>query len=57
VEIKSTRALSEADERQIQNYLKASHIEVGLLLHFGPAPKPMRFIYTNDRKQRAERAV
>lgn len=50
VEIKSTKAITDADERQIQNYLKATNIEVGLLLHFGPSPQYRRFIYTNDRK-------
>lgn len=53
VEIKSTKAIIAADERQIQNYLKASSVEVGLWLHFGPEPKPRRFILTNDRKRRS----
>jgi GxxExxY protein len=50
VEIKSSKAIIDGDERQIQNYLKASRIEVGLLLHFGPEPNVRRFIFTNDRK-------
>jgi GxxExxY protein len=50
IEIKATKTISEADERQLLNYLKASHIEVGLLLHFGPKPAFRRLIYTNDRK-------
>jgi GxxExxY protein len=48
VEIKSQRTISEADERQIQNYLKASNVSVGLLLHFGPSPKVRRFIWTQS---------
>jgi GxxExxY protein len=50
VEVKAGKAVSEADERQLLNYLKASNCEVGMLLHFGPKPKIRRFIYTNDRK-------
>ena len=52
VEIKSTMKLAAADERQLLNYLKATSIEVGLLLHFGPEPKVLRRILTNDRKQK-----
>ena len=32
------------------NYLKATEIEVGLLLNFGEEPEFKRVIYTNDRK-------
>jgi GxxExxY protein len=49
VETKSTKALIEADERQIQNYLKASGLNVGLLLHFGPRPSFRRFIHTETK--------
>ena len=34
------------------NYLKATRIEVGLLLLFGPQPKVQRVILSNDRKSR-----
>lgn len=49
VEVKATRALTTADERRLLNYLKASKIEVGLLLHFGPVPKVVRRLLTHDR--------
>ncbi len=39
VEVKSTLTLSPAATRQLYNYLYASSIDVGLLLHFGPKPK------------------
>jgi len=31
----------------VYNYLKATRLEVGLLLHFGPEPKFYRLISTN----------
>lgn len=50
IEIKATKTITDADERQLLNYLKASRIEVGLLLHFGPKPSFRRLTYTNERK-------
>lgn len=38
VETKSTAILPPFTSRQIFNYLRASHLELGLLLHFGPKP-------------------
>jgi GxxExxY protein len=49
VEVKTTKALTTADERQLSNYLKASKLEVGLILHFGPEPKVVRRLLTHDR--------
>ena len=37
-------------EAQLINYLKATNIEVGLLLNFGKRPEFKRFIYDNKRK-------
>ncbi len=37
-------------EAQLINYLKATNIEVGLLLNFGKKPEFKRFIYDNKRK-------
>jgi GxxExxY protein len=50
IEVKAIRELTEADERQLLNYLRCSGIEVGLLLNFGPKPQFRRRVYTNDRK-------
>ena len=36
LEIKAIQALGNAQEAQLLNYLKASQLEVGLLLNFGP---------------------
>lgn len=38
VEAKSTTILPVFSTRQLFNYLKASNLELGLLLHFGPKP-------------------
>ncbi len=39
VEIKSTERLAERCRRQLRNYVKALGVDLGILLHFGPAPK------------------
>ena len=44
VEAKATAALGIADRRQLINYLRATNLEVGLLLHFGPEPRFARCI-------------
>ena len=49
IETKSTYELQRAAHRQVFNYLKATGIEVGLLLHFGPEPKFYRFIRIGPR--------
>lgn len=50
VELKATEMLMDVHMAQIMNYLKATEIEVGLLLNFGEEPEFKRVIYTNDRK-------
>jgi GxxExxY protein len=45
VESKSGESLPPSSIRQLRNYLKATRIEVGLLLHFGPEPKFYRQIF------------
>jgi GxxExxY protein len=44
VENKAAEKLCSADRKQLLNYLRATRFEVGLLLHFGPAPTFERFI-------------
>ena len=39
IEIKAAKFLVEEHEAQLLNYLKATNIEVGLLLNFGPKPE------------------
>lgn len=51
VEIKATRSLLPEHEAQLLNYLKATDVEVGLLLNFGPSPQVKRKLLDNDRKR------
>jgi GxxExxY protein len=48
LEVKSTRTLHDGSVRQVENYLRATNLEVGLLLHFGPQPRFYRVISTNN---------
>jgi GxxExxY protein len=50
VELKAVRQLLKEHEAQLLNYLKATKMEVGLLLNFGPEAKFKRKVYDNDRK-------
>ena len=49
VEVKSTPRLHPVARRQLYNYLRASNLEVGLLVHFGPEPKFQRVFVPNHR--------
>jgi GxxExxY protein len=50
VELKAAESLCEEHEAQLINYLKATKIEVGLLLNFGKKAEFRRKIFTNDKK-------
>ncbi|HHT9115322.1 MAG: GxxExxY protein [Planctomycetes bacterium] len=50
VEIKAAKYLVVENEAQLLNYLKATNIEVGLLLNFGPKPEVKRKVFDNYRK-------
>jgi GxxExxY protein len=50
VEIKASRRLVDENEAQLLNYLKATEIEVGLLLNFGAKPEVKRKIFDNSIK-------
>jgi GxxExxY protein len=51
LELKAAETLIEEHELQLINYLKATEIEVGLLLNFGKEPQFKRKLFTNDKKQ------
>jgi GxxExxY protein len=48
VEIKAAEKLCSEHEAQLVNYLKASEIEVGLLLNFGPKPEFKRKVFSKS---------
>lgn len=50
VEIKAARNLCPEHEAQLLNYLKATKIEIGLLVNFGPKPEIKRKAFENNRK-------
>src|SRR5262245_26574973 len=50
VEIKVADGLIEEHEAQLVNYLKATEIEVGLLLNFGKTPLFRRKVFSNNYK-------
>jgi GxxExxY protein len=57
VELKAVRALEQAHERQLLNYLRATDIEVGLLFNFGPKPQFRRLAFDNSRKGKEAQAA
>lgn len=50
IELKAAESLAEEHEFQLINYLKATDIEVGLVLNFGENPQFKRKIFTNNKK-------
>lgn len=50
LELKAARVLDSSHEAQLLNYLRATKIEVGLLLNFGLKPEFKRLIFDNIRK-------
>jgi GxxExxY protein len=51
IELKATRTLESAHEAQLLHYLRATEIEVGLLLNFGLRPQFRRLLFDNKRKK------
>ena len=50
LELKAADGIASEHQAQLINYLKATEIELGFLLNFGPTPQFIRRILTNDRK-------
>ena len=44
LELKASVAVGDPERRQLLNYLRITHMRLGLLLHFGPEPKVHRLI-------------
>lgn len=51
LELKACGCLLDEHKDQLLNYLKATDVEIGLLLNFGTTPEFKRSIYSNDRKK------
>ena len=51
VELKATEILHEEHKAQLINYLKATKIEVGLLLNFGKKAEFKRKVFSDARKK------
>ena len=49
LELKAVEKLITAHEAQLINYLKATNIQIGLLLNFGPKPEFKRKIFTRRK--------
>lgn len=50
IEVKAVAKIAPAHEIQLKNYLKATDIEVGLVLNFGPEPTFKRKVLENKFK-------
>jgi GxxExxY protein len=52
LELKAVRTLERSHEAQIMNYLRATELEIGLLLNFGSSePQFRRIVFENSRKK------
>ncbi len=50
IELKTAEGLCEEHEAQLVNYLRATEIEVGLLLNFGKTPQFKKKVFSNEYK-------
>jgi GxxExxY protein len=51
LELKAAECIVDEFENQILNYLRATDIEVGLLLNFGVKPEIKRKVFDNEKKK------
>lgn len=51
IELKAVENVAKSHEAQLVNYLRATEIEVGLLLNFGKEPHHKKRVLTNDYKE------
>lgn len=51
IEIKAAENLCDEHSLQLLNYLRATNMEVGLLLNFGKKPQIARRVFPNSQKQ------
>jgi GxxExxY protein len=51
LELKARSDLFQVHEAHLLNFLRATPIEVGLLLNFGPEPQFKGLVFSNNRKK------
>jgi GxxExxY protein len=51
LELKTADAIVAAHQAKLLNYLRATALEVGLILNFGPKAQIRRLLFDNGRKQ------
>ena len=51
LELKAAAFIAPEFELQLANYLKATDVEVGLLLNFGKRPQFIRKVFSNENKK------
>jgi GxxExxY protein len=56
LEVKACAGPHRQHERQVINYLRATELELGLLLYFGDSPEVRRFVLRNELKRFIERS-
>lgn len=57
LELKAVSALKEEHELQLVNYLKATGLEVGLLLNFGKKPEFKRKVFSDEYRDSLKSAL
>ncbi len=57
LELKTVETILPKHEGQLLNYLRATVLELGLLLNFGPKPQVRRLVLENQRKHPKIRAA
>ncbi len=57
IELKAADQIVSQNESQIIHYLRATPIEVGLLMNFGPKPRFKRFVLDNALKKQRHKSV
>ncbi len=50
LELKAVQTIVDAHKAQLLNYLRATDVEVGLILNFGQKPEFRRMVFDNGRK-------
>ncbi|MDW5264230.1 MULTISPECIES: GxxExxY protein [Acidobacteriaceae] len=57
IELKACEQIIRQHESQTMHYLRATQIEVGLLMNFGPTPRFKRFVMDNELKKPKHKSV